>query len=451
MNNSESESELDLEYDTDTESTAAATTDDTPSIASITETIVSHEHDMAEMACNIMYEYVCDYPRAITNPDFHDTLIDAVCDAMSIMLDDRDGDSDSDTDDEVNLFMIADRTIVELAADLFYAAIMPPRSSVDTGVMVQNVERVKQQIAHLQGLPQPVQRSPEWYAYRANVITASNGYKVFESAAQRNSLIYEKCAPARDFSGGSNVDSPMHWGQKYEPLSTMLYEHRYNTTVGAFGCIQHPTHTFLGASPDGINIDPASPKFGRMLEIKNVVSRVIDGVPPKAYWVQMQLQMEVCDLDYCDYLETQFVERQPDDPDWTQSIETKEHGVIAYLADNAGVSHYVYAPIGLPADQWRDWTDTVVCSQEHIDKHFVRLIEWRLDVWSCVLVERNRLWFESNVQDMADLWDIVVKERVSGYEHRAPQKREIISRGCLLKINKLGHTLASVRREEVTL
>jgi putative phage-type endonuclease len=379
-----------------------------------------------------MYDYVHDHPRAVADPDFHDTMVNAVCDAMSILLDDND---DEDTDDEVNLYMIVDRTIVELAADLFYATIMPPRSSVDTGDMLPLPR--KEQITHLQGLIQPAQRSPEWYAYRANVITASNGYKVFESEAQRNSLIYEKCAPPKNFSGPGNVDSPMHWGQKYEPLSTMLYEHRFKTTVGAFGCIQHPKHVFLGASPDGINIDPASRRYGRMLEIKNVVSRVITGVPPKAYWIQMQLQMEVCDLDYCDFLETRFVERQPDDQDWPESLENKEHGVIAYLADDAGMSHYIYAPIGLTSDQWQNWSNTIVCSHEHRDKYFVRLIEWRLDVWSCVLVERNRLWFESNVQDMADLWDIVVQERATGYEHRAPQKREITSKGCLLKINKL--------------
>ena len=88
----------------------------------------------------------------------------------------------------------------------------------------------------------------------------------------------------------------------------MIYEQKYNTTVEDFGCIQHDHYDFVGASPDGINVDKNSPLFGRMLEIKNVVSRVINGIPKKEYWIQMQLQMEVCDLDYCDFLETKFVE-----------------------------------------------------------------------------------------------------------------------------------------------
>ena len=44
------------------------------------------------------------------------------------------------------------------------------------------------------------------------------------------------------------------------------------------------------------------------IEIKNVVNRVINGVPKKEYWIQMQIQMEVCDLNECDFLETRFIE-----------------------------------------------------------------------------------------------------------------------------------------------
>jgi hypothetical protein len=82
----------------------------------------------------------------------------------------------------------------------------------------------------------------------------------------------------------------------------------YKSKVEDFGCIQHPTYKFLGASPDGIIIESSTGRYGRMLEIKNPVSREITGIPKKEYWVQMQLQMEVCNLDDCDFLETKFVE-----------------------------------------------------------------------------------------------------------------------------------------------
>ena len=70
---------------------------------------------------------------------------------------------------------------------------------------------------------------------------------------------------------------------------------------------------------------------------------------------------------------------------------------------------------------------------------------------SCVLVERNRRWFEDNIAELEYVWRIVEKERVTGYEHRAPNRRTssfsdkskknvtgspLQNSGCLLKINK---------------
>ena len=87
----------------------------------------------------------------------------------------------------------------------------------------------------------------------------------------------------------------------------MHYEHDFKTKVGEFGCMKHKTHTFLRASPDGININRDSPLYGRLLEVKNPTTRILDGKVKKEYWVQMQLQMEVWDLDECDFLETVFI------------------------------------------------------------------------------------------------------------------------------------------------
>ena len=58
-----------------------------------------------------------------------------------------------------------------------------------------------------------------------------------------------------------------------------------------------------------------------MLEIKNVFSREIDGIPKMEYWIQMQLQMEVCDLDDCDFLETKFIEYENYNDFLNDSIE----------------------------------------------------------------------------------------------------------------------------------
>jgi len=46
-----------------------------------------------------------------------------------------------------------------------------------------------------------------------------------------------------------------------------------------------------------------------------------------------------------------------------------------------------------------------------------------LHEYSCVLIQRNHSWFKSAVTKIEDLWKIVEKERVEGYEHRAAKKK----------------------------
>ena len=61
----------------------------------------------------------------------------------------------------------------------------------------------------------------------------------------------------------------------------MYYEYTHKTKVEDYGCITFDNYSFLGASPDGINVDQESYRYGRMLEIKNPVNRILDGNPKK--------------------------------------------------------------------------------------------------------------------------------------------------------------------------
>ena len=250
----------------------------------------------------------------------------------------------------------------------------------------------------------------------------------------------------------------MHWGQKYEPLSVMLYEEAYNTKVEDFGCIQHPKYKFLGASPDGIIVNKSSDRFGRMLEIKNVVSREITGIPKKEYWVQMQLQMEVCDLENCDFLETKFIE-YPDtqsfynDSDYNNLNITKDgkrKGIILHFHTKDGSPFYDYKPLHITSpDDIASWEEKEIEKYEsqpynHI---FMKFIYWKLEVFSCILVLRNKEWFQNNIEQLASVWKTIEEERITGYQHRAPNrkpKKEMPNvtpqeqlQGCLLKFNKV--------------
>jgi putative phage-type endonuclease len=286
----------------------------------------------------------------------------------------------------------------------------------------------------LNDAPNPEQRTQAWYDSRYNLLTASNLWKALGTEAQKNSLIYEKCRPYTQFveecsrHGNLSADNAMSWGQKYEAVSLQLYEHRNRVHVNQYGCIVHREHAFLGASPDGIV--EGKTFGGRMIEIKNIVNREITGVPLDHYWIQMQIQMEVCDLDECDFVETRFKEFA-DESAYMES-EIPDKGVMLRFVQRRTLDDlvnesllldpfYEYSPLGIQdIDAW-----TQISREKYAPAYvLVNTVYWYLDQYSCVLVRRNRDWFEKVLPQIRELWNTVQQERVSGFEHRAPTKRK---------------------------
>ena len=407
--------------------------------------------ELVETAFHLMEEYMAEHPSAISEPNFHEILLEEIKDMFYIQMEDHILDSDYIEDDMNDL--------LEDAFNIYITTFHPERSIQPTSddedeesceVDAEEVNVIEKKIQGLRDIPQPVQRTPEWYKFRWNLITASNAWKAFESQSTINQLIYEKCQPLKDFNAENddeeikmvNTNTTLHWGQKYEPLSVMIYEHMYGSKVEDFGCIQHPVYKFIGASPDGIIIESTTGRYGRMLEIKNIVNREINGIPKKEYWVQMQLQMEVCDLDECDFLETKFVEYPNYDTYMSDSskacyqgnefnsyVTTADgdyKGQIIYFHTKEGRPHYEYMPLNTwtPEDV-ANWEETTIqkYESEPYNYSFLKFIYWRLEKLSCVLVLRNKDWFKKNVGQLEKVWNIIEQERVTGYEHRAPVKR----------------------------
>lgn len=182
-------------------------------------------------------------------------------------------------------------------------------------------DHTKNIVKKLQELPQYAQRSQNWYNSRKTRITASeaacvlpltkevvqeyenffdlnivtNSKKVCNPYQSKKDFLKQKCG-LTDFSG--NIAT--RWGQMFEQVATNIYTKLTNKTIIDFGLIEHPEENFIGASPDGISDD------GIMLEIKCPFKRKITGIPPLYYWIQMQIQLEVCKLNICDYIECSF-------------------------------------------------------------------------------------------------------------------------------------------------
>jgi hypothetical protein len=184
-----------------------------------------------------------------------------------------------------------------------------------------------------------------------------------------------------------------------------------------------------------------------MLEIKNIVNREINGIPKKEYWIQTQLQMEVCDLPECDFLETRFVEISDEEYKSKQSVKPKQSdnlktdntinennlktefvGSIIYFQRRDGTPFYVYKDI-----QMTDKEETERWEEEMLEKYlqapynytYISYIYWKLADISCVLIERNRKWFNANIGELCQVWKTIEEDRKNGYTHREPNRRPV--------------------------
>jgi putative phage-type endonuclease len=319
------------------------------------------------------------------------------------------------------------------AVKIYHTNICPRRSYDPTFIRVNpNIHKMETKIHYLENVPQPDQRTNEWYYFRHKYLTASSIWKAFGSQSSQNELIYNKCQPIDvEKYKVVNTESPMHWGQKYEDVSIDWYNKTYKTSVSEFGCIPHRNIPYLAASPDGINTDKTSNLYGRMVEVKNIVNREITGIPKLEYWIQMQLQMEVCELDECDFLETRFIEYENEkmfraDGNFRETEGGKPKGVVMCF-NNGGKPLYEYLPFGATECEYDEWECEMMKKHSHLT--WVRNDYWYLDQVSNVLVLRNKMWFEHAEKLLSALWKTIEHEREHGYEHRAPNRRKKPSLG----------------------
>ena len=406
--------------------------------------------EFIETTIELMYNFIEENPKLIAEEDFLDIFEENISEIIFTQYDnDLFFGLNDDAEDDIEF-------LLEYCFELFFE-IYPKRQEelpfltececCNFEIINKNI--ISKKIKLLSDIYQPQQRTTEWYNFRHNLITASNAFKCFENGNTINQLIYEKCSPIVEKNMNININSPMHWGQKFEPISVMLYENMFGLKVSDYGCIKHSKYNFLGASPDGIVVDEKSPYYGFMLEIKNPVSRVITGIPKREYWVQCQLQLECCDLEYCHFLETSFVEYESEEEfkndgnDFLTNNEGNKKGIFIFFSTSNG-PYYVYKPINMGKIEFEKWLEKNI--DENIGKTFVKLIYWKLSVLSCVLVKRNRIWFKNNINGIAKIWDIIIEERENlEYEKRAPNKRtkseidekdEKIINICQIKIDK---------------
>lgn len=177
-------------------------------------------------------------------------------------------------------------------------------------------------VEHVRGLDQIEQRTPEWYAARENMITASDIASVLGANPykSRNALLASKVQPPKEYVSNFATEH----GNRYEDEARLLFGSMYGLDTWEVGLFRHSEHKWLGGSPDGIASD------GSLIEIKCPVKRPIRHEIPAYYYPQVQICMEVLDIPKC-----YFIQYKPETIYNKGTIDVLEvHRSKAWFADS---------------------------------------------------------------------------------------------------------------------
>ena len=285
-------------------------------------------------------------------------------------------------------------------------------------ISVNRAKYLREQVKILKKIKQPEQKTEGWYLMRENKITASDiATAIDESKYQRDYILMKK-KTTRDRT--FITSRAMSWGIKYEDVAIKIYEYRNNVNVVEYGCIPHSVHDWIGASPDGITDD------GVMLEIKCPSSRKITGITPHHYWCQVQTQLEVCELDRCDFLECKLeeygcwddYEKDNFNDDFTKNSLGLEKGVIVeHYNEKTKKNIFDYSDVGiLGMNVIRFIKKCKNKYKKDNDLKYTGVSYWNLKKISCIPIYRNLEWFNEKLYVLKKFWDDVLEYREKSSE-----------------------------------
>lgn len=275
---------------------------------------------------------------------------------------------------------------------------------------LSNIENYKKQLQIIKEIPMIIQRSDEWFNVRKNLITASDMAQALNKGkfgSQKDFLIKKINNLIENNNAYVQSDNvALLWGVKYEEVANKIYMKRNKVEVFEFGLIKHPTISCFGASPDGIS------ELGIMLEIKCPFKRKIDGSIPEQYWMQIQGQLEVCDLEECDYLECKLRQYNNEadflsdsHTDYILTKDLNEKGiVIEYKKD--GERNYLYSDLNKTISELVEWKEDIITEFDYTIEY--EIVYWRLDQYFCKRVYRDKEFFNKNIENLKYLWDKIL-------------------------------------------
>ena len=297
--------------------------------------------------------------------------------------------------------MVIDRclSVIKLPASAQQLALL---AQLTSAIVLENVsvayinDRIAEQqsnrkiVAALSLVPQPAQRTPEWFCARHQAITASDLSAAIGASrySSQRDFYLKKNEAVTSFKTASTP--AMAWGTQLEPVAAKLYAEMLGVELVDFGLLKHhdPKWAFISASPDGITRD-----HGVVVEFKCPFSRKPKiGDVPAAYMTQIQSQLSVVSLKECDFVEFVFTP-YANAAECIADTTTDKKGAIQDLG--SGRYEYMYFPCNdaKVIDEWSSKKKTLWWKYESVnivrvyrdDEYITGVYEKAAAVWSNVL------------------------------------------------------------------
>ncbi|WP_019170719.1 lambda exonuclease family protein [Pseudaminobacter salicylatoxidans] len=191
------------------------------------------------------------------------------------------------------------------------------------------------------------QRSPEWFAARCGLVTASKVADVIArtktgwGASRANYMAQLAAERLTGVVAESFTNSAMQWGTDMEPQARSTYEFFTNSSVEEASFVVHPSIAETGASPDGyIGADG-------LIEIKcpntaTHIETLLSGTVAGKYVTQIQWQLACTGRAWCDFVSFDprmpatmnlFIKRVQRDDAMVASLEKDVSEFLAELRD----------------------------------------------------------------------------------------------------------------------
>ena len=286
------------------------------------------------------------------------------------------------------------------------------RVAVNPSWVHLSLEERLAKVQRIQTSPQIPQRSEEWYRNYSKVLTASEFSALFTNTKRRKDLVYSKANPPQEQTSNFRLACPTQemnaigWGIRFEPVVKQILESKEKCKIYEPGRLQHPTNIQLAASPDGLIASAHHTEMvGRLVEIKCPYSRTIGGEIPLDYWIQMQIQMEVADVDECEYIEANLISKRANQEEPLDLSGTTYQGNLYLLKQIVSE--------GMPYEYRYIYGDIGSSSMPPIPEGFlcVETIPWGLKSWHRKLVSRDKSWYEATKTWQESFWNDVEKVR----------------------------------------